>query len=924
MGKSPRPIMLSMTPTHVHGRQRVRRFVTLLFAMAVALGIWHGFGTTRVSAQAVDGTQPPVATVRLTFRVSPSPIVRATAWVLARGATPEASAGVSSSVPVTPNLPDVDIRSIEVAADQADNVIAALSVRIDIAWAERVATVRKHGAAPVPASGPPLAPRSRPRNFEGNTPNDPAFADQWGLRFSTANAAWTTARALNLGTEVKVAVIDTGVQYDHPDLVTRMAPTSTWGRCETGTCKAYVSTASATFPIDDDGHGTHVAGIVAASTDNWVGVAGVSGDRPVSLVPVKVLDAAGNGTTDGVAAGIAWAVAKGAKVINMSLGGDTDTQTVNSAIDAATTAGVLVTVSAGNCGGPYYQNAGCKYQDEPDYPAAYAGTTAGAGKLIPVASITRTGALSSFSTQSSYVATGIAAPGDLIYSTYKLSGYTTMSGTSMAAPHVAGAAAVLWSTFPNLSRTQVRDAILTSASTTTVTLATPNAFGKGLLNIDAALYAAQPGAVPSPTLTRTATSTPTVTPTATRTPTPTATATVTATTTPTQTPTPQPTTAVADVHQPRVGSIRDGSFVVTWRSIAAGTGAVRWGVAGSSPGTVVQDDRGASTVSQLHFVTVTGLAPSTTYSIDIISNGVAWPTDGTHVTVTTGPLLPLPAPDVGYGTVKSATGSPPTEAVVLIEAVTGSLRSLPDMRLVTAADSGVWTIDRSGFRSRESLTAFPVDSTTTLAVTATYPNGTFSSGAASVAASRAGTTVLTGSSAISGTVDLAPGWNLVGLPLQPTAPLTAASVCAAIDANAGAGTAVEVDRWANGGWEVHLCSLPITGFALASPDGLAIRTSRIATWTVSGTPFDGPLVSSLGTGWSLISARAPVAPMTSTALLAQLADRTPGTTPIVEVARWQAGQWESTLVGLPVNRYDIESARAYFVRAPAPFTWAIP
>ena len=146
----------------------------------------------------------------------------------------------------------------------------------------------------------------------------------------------------------------------------------------------------------------------------------------------------------------------------------------------------------------------------------------------------------------------------------------------------------------------------------------------------------------------------------------------------------------------------------------------------------------------------------------------------------------------------------------------------------------------------------------------------------------------------------------------------------AIDANAGAGTAVEVDRWANGGWEVHLCSLPITGFALASPDGLAIRTSRIATWTVSGTPFDGPLVSSLGTGWSLISARAPVAPMTSTALLAQLADRTPGTTPIVEVARWQAGQWESTLVGLPVNRYDIESARAYFVRAPAPFTWAIP
>ena len=83
-----------------------------------------------------------------------------------------------------------------------------------------------------------------------------------------ANTAWTTARSVNAGTSTLVAVIDTGIQYDHEDLVTRMAPNTTWGRCETGTCKAYVSADTATFPVDDDGH------------DEF---GGLSGDLPAEL-----------------------------------------------------------------------------------------------------------------------------------------------------------------------------------------------------------------------------------------------------------------------------------------------------------------------------------------------------------------------------------------------------------------------------------------------------------------------------------------------------------------------------------------------------------------------------------------------------------------------------------------------------------------
>ena len=454
--------------------------------------------------------------VRLTFRVHSSLVRRTAASVAYLGVSPEASVGATQTTSYTPGLPDLDLRAIEVPADQADQAIATLASRLDIQWVERVATVRKHetaGTTTVTPTAPAGAPVRAKLLVE---PNDTRFASQWGLVTSGAKSAWPVAGAINAGTPVTVAVVDTGVQLDHPDLVNRLAPTSTWGKCLSA-CTAYSASNSSTFPTDGDGNGTHVAGIIAAETDNRIGVAGVAGDRPVLIMPVQVLDASGNGTTDGLTAGIAWAVAKGAKVINLSLGSDLNSQAVNSAIDAAYSAGVLVVVSAGNCGGTSNAANWCLSQNAKDFPAAYADTGSnGNGKLIPVAAVDDFNTVASYSTQQTYVATnGMAAPGTAILSTYlsskgDASGYGYDSGTAMSAPHVAGAAAVIWSTFPLLTREQVRTALRSSALVTTAASQNANAYGAGLLNIPGALSLAQGACACTPTPTATASRLPAV------------------------------------------------------------------------------------------------------------------------------------------------------------------------------------------------------------------------------------------------------------------------------------------------------------------------------------------------------------------------------------------------------------------------------
>jgi serine protease len=184
----------------------------------------------------------------------------------------------------------------------------------------------------------------------------------------------------------------------------------------------------------------------------------------VKLMPVKVLADDGTGYDANVAAGIRWAADNGAKVINLSLGGPDNSPAINEQIDYAYAKGVLVAVAAGNCGGSSaFSDPNCNYQQNaPMYPAAYA--AARPEWLIPVAATDSGDLRATFSNQGEYVRlAGVAAPGTSILSTERLSTYHTRSGTSMAAPHVAGLAALLWSARNDLTVDAVRDTIRQTA-----------------------------------------------------------------------------------------------------------------------------------------------------------------------------------------------------------------------------------------------------------------------------------------------------------------------------------------------------------------------------------------------------------------------------------------------------------------------------
>ena len=228
----------------------------------------------------------------------------------------------------------------------------------------------------------------------------------WGIDRVDAELVWPSG---NNADPVKVAVIDTGISKDHPDLKANIQ----------GGYNAINSTKSWN---DDNGHGSHVAGIIGA-LNNTVGVVGVA--PLVDLYAVKVLNRQGSGFLYDVIEGIQWAVANGMKVANMSLGSSSGTQSMHDAVIAAYNAGLTIVAAAGNNGGAVI------------YPAAYP-------EVIAVSATDSANNLASFSSRGPEV--DLAAPGVSIYSTYKGTGFATLSGTSMASPHVAGAAALVLNT----------------------------------------------------------------------------------------------------------------------------------------------------------------------------------------------------------------------------------------------------------------------------------------------------------------------------------------------------------------------------------------------------------------------------------------------------------------------------------------------
>lgn len=261
---------------------------------------------------------------------------------------------------------------------------------------------------------------------------DPRRAEQWGLDAVGADAAWTTAD----GAGVVVAVIDSGVQLGHPDLAARLLPgidvVDGDGR-----------------PDDVDGHGTHVAGIVAAVRGNGIGGTGAA--PGAGILPVRVLrrnlDGTTSGSTTDLVNGIRAAVDAGADVLNLSLGYKSSTApvAVSEAIAYAVARDVVVVAAAGNYG----------VGSLPVWPAADP-------DVLAVASVDRGLAVSSFSSRGAYV--DVAAPGGAVLSTAVGGGYETRSGTSMAAPHAAAAAALLRQRYPSWTQAQVRAALIGTAT----------------------------------------------------------------------------------------------------------------------------------------------------------------------------------------------------------------------------------------------------------------------------------------------------------------------------------------------------------------------------------------------------------------------------------------------------------------------------
>lgn len=274
-------------------------------------------------------------------------------------------------------------------------------------------------------------------------PNDPSFNKLWGLHNTgqtggTANADINAPEAWSYTTgssSVIVAVIDTGVDAGHGDLTAN-------------TLSGYNFITSTAGQTDDNGHGTHCAGTIGAVGNNGIGVTGVAWN--VKILPLKFLDASGSGYTSNAVKAINYAKTNGAHIISNSWGGTSYSQALKDAIDASN---ALFVCAAGNSG----QNT----DSTPHYPSAY-----NSPNIISVAATDHRDALASFSNYGQNTV-HVGAPGVSIYSTYPSSkgNYATLSGTSMATPHVAGMAALIKSANPGMNTADLKSVILSSVDT---------------------------------------------------------------------------------------------------------------------------------------------------------------------------------------------------------------------------------------------------------------------------------------------------------------------------------------------------------------------------------------------------------------------------------------------------------------------------
>lgn len=366
-------------------------------------------------------------------------------------------------------LPQIGVVELAVASDRMDDLLQALRHDPSVDYAEPSFVAHGLGA-----------------------PNDPRWPEQWNLVLVGAKAAWeiTTGSA-----DVTIAFLDTGLTLDHPDLEAKLwtneGETPDNGVDDDHNGKAddvhgwhFYTTVQGGQLVsredndvgDDNGHGTHVAGIAAAGSNNGIGIAGLSwGAR---IMPVKVLDEYAEGWYADIVAGILYAADNGADIINMSLGGTEDSQALGDAVSYAYDRGAILVAAAGNDGGSLL------------YPAVY-------DEVLAVGAVDRDDQRASFSNHGPEL--DVVAPGVDVLSTWWVSdSYFRRSGTSMAAAHVSGVVALILSADPCLSNVQVGDLVRATA----VDLGEPGRdayYGFGRLDAHAAVSSvAVPTATPTP------------------------------------------------------------------------------------------------------------------------------------------------------------------------------------------------------------------------------------------------------------------------------------------------------------------------------------------------------------------------------------------------------------------------------------------
>lgn len=391
-------------------RRNRRRHVSIALAVALLLGAGvpaHAAAAEAHTARASRAVRPAVRPVK---RTSPAPRIDPDS-VLVRF-DPHATARLD-------RLVAAGVRGAEAVPGSE--------------WIELRTVPGGANAARVRLSADPAAAAVEPNYIRSAAvvPNDPAYASQRDeLQPLHVEQAWGM-QGVGFGSGQTIAIVDSGVDLNHPDLV---------GRLLAG--RDFVQDDS--VPQDVAGHGTAVAGVAAATADNGRGVAGVAGKA--KILPVRVLDSQGNGTDADVAAGIIWATNHGADVINLSLGGPGESAALDDAVDHAQSHDVLVVAASGNEGWWV-----------PSYPAAVPG-------VVAVGATNNTGRAVYFSNRGWYV--DVSAPGVNITSTKlgSAEAYATgFSGTSFSSPIVAGVAALARKKFPGKSQAEIAAKIRRSA-----------------------------------------------------------------------------------------------------------------------------------------------------------------------------------------------------------------------------------------------------------------------------------------------------------------------------------------------------------------------------------------------------------------------------------------------------------------------------